>query len=300
MRQARNLPEVRQARNKKPETQNNPMNYYCLVAGLPDINADDTKGVISLPELKLQFLEELSQSDGELLRILFATYDNQNFLAFLKNHEAVMHPAGNLSLTDWEELLALMKEYENPVDKRLMPYINAFYLTLTDEKSETPLLSKEDLLATMYYEYAMKSDNAFLRKWFEFNLNVNNLLTGIACRKHGFDPKTYIIGNNEVANAIRYSNSRDFGVSGLFDNYEVVFRISEETDLLDREKKIDALKWTWLDENTFFNYFSVEKILSFVIKIEMIERWKMLSVEKGGQIFRQLLGELKEGVKFED
>jgi hypothetical protein len=276
------------------------MNYYCLVAGLPDINADDTKGILSLSELKLQLLEELSQSDGELLKIIFATYDNQNFLTYLKNHEAALHPAGNLTLNDWDELLALMKEYENPVDKRLLPYIITFYQTLSDDKSDSALLSKEDLLTTMYYDYALKSDNLFLRKWFEFNLNVNNLLAGIACRKHGFDPKTYIIGNNEVANAIRHSNARDYGVSGLFEEYEMVIRISEESDLLEREKKIDALKWAWLDENTFFNYFSIEKILAFVLKIEMIQRWKILSVEKGGQVFRQLLAELKEGVKFED
>jgi len=30
----------------------------------------------------------------------------------------------------------------------------------------------------------------------------------------------------------------------------------------------------------------------------MIDRWKMLSVEKGAKIFRDLLGSLKEGVKF--
>lgn len=276
------------------------MNYYCLVAGLPDINADDTKGVTSLSELKVQLLDELSRSDGNLLKLLFAVYDNQNFLAYLKNHDAELHPAANLNTADWDELVALMKEFEKPVDARLQPYLHAFYTAINDEKSENEILSKEDLLASMYYEYAMKADNAFVRKWFEYNLNINNLLTGLACRKHGFDPKSLVIGNNEVANAIRVSNARDFGLTGLFDDYELVMRISEEQDLLEREKKIDALKWAWLDENTFFNYFTVEKILAFVLKIEMVERWKMLSVEKGAQIFRQLLAELKEGVQFED
>jgi hypothetical protein len=40
--------------------------------------------------------------------------------------------------------------------------------------------------------------------------------------------------------------------------------------------------------------------LAYVLKIEMLERWKPLSVEKGTQIFRELLVGMKEGVKFEN
>lgn len=276
------------------------MNYYCLVAGLPDINADDTKGVASLLVLKEQLLEELSKSDGILLKLLFSAYDNRNLLTYLKNHDAELNPAGNLTTHDWDELVALMREFENSTDNRLLPYIHAFYSQLNGEKSENEIISNEDLLTTLYYEFAMNSDNAFVRNWFAYSLNVNNLLTAIACRKHGFDTKPYIIGNNEVAKNLRLSNARDFGLAGIFSDFDLVFRISEESNLIEREKKIDALKWTWLDENTFFNYFSIEKILAFVLKVEMVERWKLLSFEKGSQIFRQLLAELKQGVQFED
>lgn len=54
------------------------------------------------------------------------------------------------------------------------------------------------------------------------------------------------------------------------------------------------------EDSTFFNYFTVEKVLAFVLKMEMIERWKLLSVEKGAKIFRELLVSLKEGVNFEE
>jgi hypothetical protein len=275
------------------------MNYYYLVAGLPDLQADDTKGVASLTELKNQLLEELSNSDGALLQLLFASFDNQNFLALLQNQDAVLHSAGNPTIEDRDELVALLKEFENSADKRLLTNFHTFSEALKDEKSENEILSKENYKSARFYEYALKCENVFLRNWFEYNLNVNNLLAAIECRKHGFDPKSQIIGSNDVANTIQQSNARDFGLTGMFDDYELVIRISEETNLLEREKKIDALKWAWLDENTFFNYFGVEKILVFVLKIEMIERWKMLSVENGTKIFRELLSVLKEGVRFE-
>ncbi|OIP83230.1 MAG: hypothetical protein AUK44_05855 [Porphyromonadaceae bacterium CG2_30_38_12] len=275
------------------------MNYYCLIAGLPDIQAEDTKTTISMLEFKNELLEQLSALDTELLKLVFANYDNANFLAYLNNKDAALNPLGNLSSTNWAELLALMQEVENPNDKRLLPYIQKFYHTFGNEKVNAEGVLNVDYLSGLYYEYAMQNSNSFLSNWFEFNLNINNILSAYACRKHGFDQRTMVLGNNEVALAIKTSNARDFGLAGLFEQLDVVLRIAEENDLLEREKKIDALKWSWLEENTFFNYFSIEKVLAYVLKIEMIERWKTLSVEKGTQIFRQLLVGMKEGVKLE-
>lgn len=276
------------------------MNYYCLIAGLPDIQAEDTKINVSLPELKDELLEQISASDAQLLKLIFAEYDNRNFLTFLSNKDAVLNPLGNISTADWLQLVSLMKDSESPKDQYILPYIQKFYAEISDEKNVLEGIIPEDHLAALYYEEALKSENKFLKKWFEFNLNVNNILTAIACRNHGLDQQTLVIGNNEVASTIRKSNSRDFGLTGMFEQLDLVLRIAEENDLLEREKKIDALKWAWLEENTFFNYFSVEKVLAYVLKIQMMDRWKMLSMEKGGQIFRELLGNLKEGVSFEN
>ncbi len=275
------------------------MNYYCLIAGLPDIQAEDLKISISLFELKNELFEQLSATDADLLKLVFAKYDNANFLAFLKNKDAELNKLGNLNTADWEQLTALLQEVENPKDGRLLPYFQAFYRTVGSEKATDVSISSEDQLASLYYEYAMKNSNKFLSAWYEFNLNINNILTATACRKHGFDQRQLVIGSNEIAIAIKNSNARDFGLAGIFYQLDVVLRIAEENDLLEREKKIDALKWTWLEENTFFSYFSIEKVLAYVLKIEMLERWKPLSIENGTQIFRELLLGMKEGVKFE-
>jgi len=130
-------------------------------------------------------------------------------------------------------------------------------------------------------------------------LNINNILAAIACRKYEFSPQQFILGDNEIAQALRKSNARDFGLAGMFNELDTVMRISEETNLLTREKQIDQLKWNWLEERTFFDYFTVERVLSFVLKCELINRWKPLTQEKGTQVFRNMLNTLKEDVKFE-
>jgi len=276
------------------------MNYYYLIAGLPDLYIEDTKLFLPLLDFKKELLVQLAPSDIELIKLLFAKYDNQNFLLYLANKEAELNPLGNLTSEDWQQLITLMKETEHPNDKRLLPYIQQFYAVYYEEEFWSEGISKEDYLSTLYYEYAMNNNNDFLKSWFEFNLNINNILVAVACRKYGIDQKKVIVGNNEIAQILRTTNARDFGLTNIFENLETLLQIAEETDLLQREKEMDAFKWKWLEENTFFHYFSVEKILAFVIKMEILERWQPLSVEKGTQIFRTMVNHLKESVNFEE
>lgn len=276
------------------------MKYYCLIAGLPDIQLDDSKGVPTMEVLKAEIEDQLSEEDIKLLHLVYAKYDNQNLLFYLQNKDAELNPLGSLNSDDWKELTDLMEEYEQPKDRRLLPYIQKFYGLYKNESFSFEGVSHEDYLSGLYYEHAMQSNNQFLHDWFEFNLNINNILTAIACRKYGFDTQLFIVGNNETAQILRKSNARDFGLTGIFDQLDAVIKISEEANLLTREKLIDELKWNWLEEHTFFDYFTIERVLSFVLRCELINRWKPLSQEKGTQVFRGLLDTLKESVKFEE
>lgn len=276
------------------------MNYYCLVAGLPELRADDTKGLISPGDLVAEITPQLSERDRGYLRLLLAGYDNRNFLAYLRNKDAVLEPLGALKTDDWSQLIKLMEESERPIDSRLLPYWLTYYHINHEEEIDSKGMTREDYMSGLYFNYAMQSENAFLRRWFEFNLNLNNLLIAILCRKHGLDTSRSVIGSNEIASILRTTHARDFGLTGIFDQLELVIRIAEEPNLLEREKKLDALRWNWLEEHTFFNYFTIEKVLAFVIKTEMLHRWKFLSQEAGEQVFRELLGSLKQSVKLQD
>ena len=49
-----------------------------------------------------------------------------------------------------------------------------------------------------------------------------------------------VLGNAEVCEALRTSSARDFGLSGEVDVFESLVKISEITELVEREKKLDA------------------------------------------------------------
>ena len=278
------------------------MNYYCYIAGLPDIQIDNQKSIPAQEEILDELKQILSKGDMALLDLLRLKYDNDNLLKFLANRDAELNPLGNLTSQDWAELIELINNSDerNPVrDARLLKYVLEFYTTIRNEQSEEKIDFAEDFLAALYYKYGMQCKNKFVADWFEFNLNINNILTALTCRKYGWDIKSAIVGDNAVAETIRNSvSARDFNLKAEIDYFDALVSISETANLLDREHRIDALKWNWLEENTFFSSFSIEKVLSFWLRCELMHRWDNLSMEEGAEIFRQMINDLKKDVKF--
>lgn len=278
------------------------MNYYCYIAGMPDIQIDNAKSIPAQEEILDELKQILSKGDMALLNLLRLKYDNDNLLKYLDNRDVELNPLGTLTTQDWTELIDLIDNSDelNPArDRRLLKYMLDFYTTIRNEQNEEKIEFHEDFLAALYYKYGMECKNKFVAEWFEFNLNINNILTALTCRKYGWDVKSAIVGDNIVAETIRNSvSARDFNLKTEIDYFDTLVSISETANLLDREHRIDALKWNWLEENTFFSSFSIEKVLSFWLRCELMHRWDNLSMEEGAEIFRQMINDLKKDVKF--
>ncbi|MEG1615363.1 MAG: DUF2764 family protein [Bacteroidales bacterium] len=271
--------------------------YYCLVAGLPEINIEDHKLPFTVKEFKEEIYEQLSATDRKLFDLFFLKYDNANLLKYLENKEAVLDDRGSLKAEQLELLIRALKEEDFSGLKDSITYLNTFLASFLAEQSLSEGVLWEDQLATLYYEYALKCSNNFVSRWFEFNLNVNNMLVASTARKFHFDAQNFIVGENEVARAIRSSSARDWGLTGTIDYLESVQRIAEEADVQERERKIDLLKWNWLEEQTFFHYFTVERLFAYLLKVEIIERWTSLNKEAGEKQLREMVTRLKSEVK---
>ena len=271
-------------------------NYYCLVTGLPELSLEDGKLSYTVANFKTDIYPVLSKSDKKLVDLFYLQFDNRNLLTLLKDMEASVDSSlGNYSADD---LLAVISSFKGKTapDKKFPSYFYEFvslYLNTPVEER----LGMEDKLYGYYYDYAMKCGNSFVSAWFELNLDVNNILAAMAARKYKMEVAKVPVGSNWVADSLRKSNARDFGLADELEYFDQLVRINDTVDLGDREKKIDLMKWNWMEENTFFNYFTIEKIFVFLMKLEMIERWISLDKEKGNEMFRQLIGQLKNEVQ---
>lgn len=261
--------------------------YHYLVAGLQDISLDIHKLVQDQLALREELRAELHPGDYQLVHKLFLPYDNANLLILLQKQDKEFSPKGNFTrerLEDGIKELAGLPSY-------MVRFITAF-------KAKDPLcpgMESEDELATLFYdEMLADEENLFLRQWFGFELTVKNAMTALTARKHKVPYEHQIIGTGEVSEAIRKSHARDFGLGNELDYLEDLAAIVRKEDVREREQAIDELKWKYLDEETFFHYFTIEKIIAFMIKLGMIERWLGIDERHSNELFKKLLKELQD------
>ena len=270
--------------------------YYYLVAGLPELTLEDSKLSYTVADFKTEIYPGISSSDQKLIDLFYLKFDNVNVLKLLEDKEAVIDLRGNFSAEELIEYIGVIKEGGEVHPNDFPSYISVFISDYFNTPAESAVLH-EDHLAALYYEYAMKCGNKFIASWFEFNLTINNILVAFTARKYKWDIAQNIVGDTEVCEALRTSGARDFGLSGEVDCLEQLVKISEITELVEREKKLDSLRWDWMEEATFFNYFTIERIFAFLLQLEMIERWISLDKEKGNQLFRSIIDTLKDEVQ---
>ena len=269
--------------------------YYYLVAGLPDISLEDGKLSYTVDSFKSEIYPDLSDKDKNIIDLFYLKFDNDNLLHLLKDKEYVVKRNGNFSSDELLSLIDTIKDGDIP-DRKYPSYFSKFiseYLALAPEDA----YRASDMLTSDYYSYAMRTKNNFVSAWFEFNLNLNNIQSAISARKYKIDVASTIVGDTDVCEMLRTSNARDFGLGDTLPYLENIQRISEIDDLLEREKKVDQLKWNWMEDESFFNYFTVERLFVFLLQLEMIERWISLDKDIGNELFRALIQGLKNDVQ---
>lgn len=270
--------------------------YYYLVAGLPELSLEDSKLSYTVADFRTEFYPYLSGEDKKLMDLFYLKFDNANVLKLLKDKDASIDLRGNFSAEELMGYISRMKEGDEVSESVFPSYLTAFISEYFSMSAADDVLY-ENRLAALYYAYAMKCKNRFVSSWFAFNLTANNILAALTARKFKMEVAPLIVGDTEVCEILRTSNARDFGLGSEVEYLEQLVKISETSELLDREKKIDQLRWEWMEEATFFDYFTVERLFVFLQQLEMIERWISLDKEKGSQMFRSMIAALKDEVQ---
>ncbi len=268
--------------------------YHCLVAGLPELLFDASKLSFAVPEFKSYLKEELSREDYQIIESHFWRYDNQNLLILLQKKDEELNRAGNLVREDFETIFSLIRDdalftFEKRIPGYIEKFINAF-------REESPLDSNkswENQITELYYRYVTGLENEFAREWYTFEMELRNILTASHCKKFQLNIEPELIGSSELTERLVKSSARDFGIGNEFPKIEQILRVIDETDLLEKEKRTDLINWEFLDERTFFHYFTVEKIFAYLLKLEMTARWIQLDKKTGEELFNRLLKELE-------
>ena len=259
-----------------------------MVAGLPELQFDEAKLSLTLQDFREELKSQLSEYDYNLASMLFLPYDHQNILKFLQSKDENFNSLGNFSPDQVAE------NHDLPL------YLTDFIEEFKEKKNESPNFIWDHELTSRYYNYIIKVNNDFLRDYFLFDLHLNNILTAYYSRKHDIDFSSELVGDDFIIQQLRKSPAKDFGLSSEFPDIEKILQIADTDNLVEREKKIDLLRWDYIDENTFSHYFTIEKVLGYLIQLMIILRWIKLDKNTGREMFRKLVETMKNAYEFPD
>ncbi|MDR0972621.1 MAG: DUF2764 domain-containing protein [Prevotellaceae bacterium] len=272
-------------------------NYYYLVAGLPELSPDDNKLARTIADFRMELYPFLTTEDKRLVDLFYLQYDNANVLKRLRDKDALIDERGNYTSDELTDALFCLKDGDAANTYRRWPeYLKTFIREYHQTGTDTPVYLLENRLAAGYYVYGRQCRNEFVAAWFAFNEDLNNVLTALTARKYKLSLSEYVVGEGAIAEVLRTSQARDFGILNEVDRFEELLKISE-SEPMERERRIDLLRWRWLEEHTVFKYFSVERLFVFLLQTSILERWTALDKQTGGEKFREILNDLKREVQ---
>ena len=84
-----------------------------------------------------------------------------------------------------------------------------------------------------------------------------------------------------------------------FEEGKQIQEILADANFVDREQRMDELKWEKASDIARMDYFNMNAILAFLVKAKTVQRWAELDAEKGQEMFHKLVKEVRgtfEGV----
>ncbi len=264
-------------------------NYYSLVAGLREYALDaDTKG-FDAKGIVEEILDGVCASDASEVRLLYGYYDCENILA-LRAGRSAHNPLGNLSREELEQELKAPSRLPQGIARVVKAYADP-----EGEEAEEVDTSRrfETTLFAAYYDACRRSRSRFLRAWSEFDRTLRNVMAALAARAASRPVEEVVVGGGDVAEQLQRSSAADFGLRGEFPFIDsVIAAMNDEANLMEKERKIDLVRWEEASELATFDYFNINAILSYLVRINIVARWARLDAVRGREMFNRLLAEL--------
>lgn len=264
-------------------------NYYSLVAGLREYALDaDTKG-FDAKGIVEEILDGVCASDASEVRLLYDYYDCENILA-LRAGRSAHNPLGNLSREELEQELKAPSRLPQGIARVVKAYADP-----EGEEAEEVDTSRrfETTLFAAYYDACRRSRSRFLRAWSEFDRTLRNVTAALAARAASRPVEEVVVGGGDVAEQLQRSSAADFGLRGELPFIDsVIAAMNDEANLMEKERKIDLVRWEEASELATFDYFNINAILSYLVRINIVARWARLDAARGREMFNRLLAEL--------
>lgn len=244
--------------------------YYCLIASLSDLSLQTDVARTDFSAIRREIGGELSARDRAAVELLYGYYDVENLLAVLRGSDVPHNDLGNLSKeqiaaeiaaqgTDDEPFVSLLAA---PLRGALDLYLGRVELDEEQQQIDRDQMALERGLLGQFYRACESSSSGFLSQWATADRTMRNVLAGA-----------------------------DFMVGELYEEYKETSwwggmeEVLGTKDFVEREHKLDAVRWELSDELAAGHYFDLDAVLSYIVKLNILQRWAYLNKTTGRERF---------------
>ena len=135
----------------------------------------------------------------------------------------------------------------------------------------------EQTLGADFYAKAAESKNRFIREYFDFDGRLRNMKVEYLAKRLGKESSPYLVNLDEAD----------------FEEEKQIQDILADANFVQREQKMDELKWEKASDIARMDYFNMNAILAFLVKAKTVQRWAELDAEKGQEMFQKLVKEIR-------
>lgn len=271
--------------------------YYALVASFTDYTLQSEAKNLDTRALLADVKEALTPSDFNLVRLLFMKYDCENLVSKATSG-ARFNPMGLLTESEIEEELSSPSRFPEPIARVLR--INADPEGV-EALEAVDYRSFASALFNAYYAMCASSSSQFLRDWADSERTISNLVAATVARGKGVRPQDVIVGSGEIEEQIGRSSLPDFGIKDEVNFAEsVIAAVEDEHNLMERERRIDVIKWNIIEDLTTFFYFDINAVLGYLARINIISRWLQINENTGRELLDRMLSRLNADEKIKN
>ncbi|MFI3315783.1 MAG: DUF2764 family protein [Rikenellaceae bacterium] len=278
-------------------------NYHYIVSSLVDYSIENDAKDFDAESLCEYLKDELTKRDFSKLKELWWFCDLRNILEVRKGKRGIYGALSNLTEQQVEQIikyysssesdesdLAELPQLPENIEKILLAFKDEAYATEFEINTNLPI---ENTIWSAYYQMVLNSNNRFIREWSLFDLNIRNISAAYAIRELGGDVKKVVISDNDIVELIIQNETvPDFSLKNEFSQIDELMQILSESDILLKERNLDKLRIKIIDELITFDYFNLEAVLAYMVKISLLTRWSNLKPQYGKEVLEGITKQL--------
>ncbi len=261
--------------------------YYFIASLLPPLEIGHVPG-LGFPELKELVRINLTDVDQRRVWRFLRFIDLENLRSFWAKEP--FDPRGNLNSHEMEQAL-LDFQWPNGEDFPLFlqDYLNKYH-------SNEDRLEYFPLLMSLFFQYQMEDQEGFLKDFYNFQREMRLVMVGFRAKKLGRD----------VAVELQYEDATDPIVAQILAQkdakvYEPPFEYKELKPIFeeygdspqDLHKAVYTYQFNHIVELWGGDIFTLNRLLNYVARLILCERWLDLDVQKGIQVIDTIQKEIQ-------